>query len=78
MTEISIHGFNSNAVTATKPRKYTATDYLKTQLIFLKRLRYELDEEMGSNTKIVTMVDMQIVNIESQYHELTGKEWDEV
>jgi len=33
---------------------------------------------MDSNTKIVTMVDMQIVNIEAQYHELTGKEWDEV
>ncbi|WP_349551338.1 hypothetical protein [Leuconostoc pseudomesenteroides] len=78
MTELSIHGFNADAVTANKPRKYTATDYLKTQLIFLKRLRCELDEEMDSNTKIVTMVDMQIVNIEAQYHELTGKEWDEV
>jgi hypothetical protein len=43
----------------------------------LKRLRCELDEEMDSNTKIVTMVDMQIVNIEAQYHEVTGKEWDE-
>ncbi|MCM6827940.1 MULTISPECIES: hypothetical protein [Leuconostoc] len=78
MTELSIHGFNANAVKATKPRQYTATDYLKNQLIFLKRLRCELDEEMDSNTKIVTMVDMQIVNIEAQYHELTGKEWDEV
>ncbi|MEE8858768.1 MAG: hypothetical protein SOH50_06520 [Leuconostoc mesenteroides] len=77
MTLLEIHGFNANAVTATKPRQYTATDYLKNQLIFLKRLRCELDEEMDSNTKIVTMVDMQIVNIEAQYHEVTGKEWDE-
>ncbi|QAR69934.1 hypothetical protein EQI52_09030 [Leuconostoc mesenteroides] len=68
----NIHGFNINVVDAIKPRQYTATEYLRNQLIFLKRLRNELD----SNTKIVSMVDMQIVNIEAQYHELT--EWDEV
>ncbi|WP_349551196.1 hypothetical protein [Leuconostoc pseudomesenteroides] len=78
MTETDVHGFYANAVEAIKPRLYTATDYLKNQLIFLKRLRCELDEEMGSNTKIVTMVDMQIINMEAQYHELTGKECDEV
>lgn len=70
----NIRGFNINVVDAIKPRQYTATEYLRNQLIFLKRLRSELD----SNTKIVSMVDMQIVNIEAQYHELTGREWDEV
>jgi hypothetical protein len=70
----NIHGFNINVVDSIKPRQYTATEYLRNQLIFLKRLRSELD----SNTKIVSMVDMQIVNIEAQYHELTGREWDEV
>ena len=74
----NIHGFNINVVDAIKPRQYTATEYLRNQPIFLKRLRSELDNELDSNTKIVSMVDMQIVNIEAQYHELTGREWDEV
>lgn len=74
----NVHGFNINIVEAIKPQQHTATEYLRNQLIFLKRLRSELDNELDSNTKTVSMVDMQIVNIEAQYHELTGREWDEV
>ncbi|MFM9745704.1 hypothetical protein ACKI2C_49970, partial [Streptomyces brasiliscabiei] len=60
MTTSNIHGFYTKVVDAIEPRQYTATNYLKNQLTFLKRLSNELDSE----TKAGAMVDMQIPNLE--------------
>ena len=67
MTVSNIHGFYANVVDATEPRQYTATNYLKNQLIFLKRLSSELDSE----TKAGAMVNMQIPNLEMAIEELS-------
>lgn len=67
MTVSNIHGFYANVVDTTEPRQYTATNYLKNQLIFLKRLSNELDSE----TKAGAMVNMQIPNLEMAIEELS-------
>ena len=67
MTVSNIHGFYTNVVDVIKPRQYTATNYLKNQLIFLKRLSSELDSE----TKAGAMVNMQIPNLEMAIEELS-------
>lgn len=39
----NVHGFKAKALTELEPKQYTATNYLKNQLLFLKRLSKELD-----------------------------------
>ncbi|MFT8571329.1 MAG: hypothetical protein ABF477_05865 [Leuconostoc pseudomesenteroides] len=67
MTVSNIHGFYTNVVDTIEPRQYTATNYLKNQLIFLKSLSSELD----SDTKAGAMVNMQIPNLEMAIEELS-------
>ncbi len=67
MTASNIHGFYANVVDVIEPREYQAKEYLKTQLLFLKRLSSELD----TDTKAGAMVDMQIPNLEMAIEELS-------
>ncbi|MDY5164658.1 hypothetical protein RQW99_08955 [Leuconostoc falkenbergense] len=67
MATSNIHGFYTNVVDATEPREYQAKEYLKTQLLFLKRLSSELD----TDTKAGAMVGMQIPNLEMAIEELS-------
>ncbi|MGB2525184.1 hypothetical protein ACOWPE_08300 [Leuconostoc suionicum] len=69
MTVNNIHGFNAKSVRELKPKKFTAINYLRNQLIFLERLSTELDPD----TKAGTMVSMQIPNIEMALDEVTNE-----
>lgn len=69
MTVNNIHGFNAQSVRKLQPKKFTAVNYLRNQLIFLERLRTELDPD----TKAGTMVSMQIPNIEMALDEVTNE-----
>ncbi|WP_349533803.1 hypothetical protein [Leuconostoc citreum] len=69
MTVNNIHGFNAESVRELKPKKFTAVNYLRNQLIFLERLRTELDPD----TKAGTMVNMQIPNIDMALDEVTNE-----
>ena len=62
----NVHGFKSKALTELEPKQYTATNYLKNLLLFLKRISKELDP----NTKAGMLVDAQIPNIEMELDEL--------
>ena len=64
----NVHGFKSKALTELEPKQYTATNYLKNQLLFLKRISKELDP----NTKAGMLVDAQIPNIEMALDELAN------
>lgn len=59
MTTLRIQGFRTNAKAVT-PKQFKASDYLKNQHIFLKRLADLLD----CDSKAGVMVDMQIANLE--------------
>ncbi|MGY3743683.1 hypothetical protein [Leuconostoc inhae] len=62
----NIHGFNAKSVRELVPKKFTATNYLNNQLIFLKKLSNELDPD----TKAGILVGAQIPNLEMALDEL--------
>lgn len=66
MELLEINGFYTSAKSVT-PKQFKASDYLKNQHIFLKRLADLLD----CDSKAGAMVDMQIANLEMAIEEVS-------
>ncbi|WP_349517281.1 hypothetical protein [Leuconostoc mesenteroides] len=68
METTNIHGFYVNEIRKIKPKKFTAINYLRNQLVFLHHIEKDLDSE----TKVGMMVSAQIPNLEMALDELGG------
>ncbi|MDI6550077.1 hypothetical protein QMA51_00220 [Leuconostoc suionicum] len=66
MELLEIHGSYTSAKSVT-PKQFKASDYLKNQHIFLKRLADLLD----CDSKAGALVDMQIANLEMAIEEVS-------
>ncbi|MDI6614717.1 hypothetical protein QMA64_08975 [Leuconostoc suionicum] len=66
MKILEINGFYTSAKSVT-PNQFKASDYLKNQHIFLKRLADLLD----CDSKAGALVDMQIANLEMAIEEVS-------
>lgn len=66
MKVLEINGFYTGVKSVT-PKQFTASDYLKNQHIFLKRLADLLD----CDSKAGALVDMQIANLEMAIEEVS-------
>lgn len=66
MEVLEINGFYTSTEVV-KPKQFKASDYLKNQHIFLKRLADLLD----CDSKAGAMVDMQIANLEMAIEEVS-------